>query len=159
MFSNIKILVFLFLLCLSWGAQATNVTIELTDGASAKTGQITMGADVDDTWNFTSTQSGYFELKFLADTESILVDLEGMSVNDVVGDVFSFTASGIIGESFDIMGKSIGFLGGAYAAIYSFTASDSPDASPVPVPGVIWLLSSAMLGLVGISRRKNARVS
>ena len=159
MFSNIKKLVFLFLLCLSWGAHATNVTIDLTDGATAQTGQITMGADVNDMWTFTSAVSGNFELKFLADTDSILFGLEGMTVNGVFGTEHPYSLFGTINETYQIMGTSMGFLGGGYAAIYSFTASDAPGGAPVPIPGVVWLLSSAMLGLVGMSRRKNARVA
>ena len=159
MFSNIKKLVFVCLLCLSWGAQATNINIDLTAGDSSITGQITMGADVDDWWNFTSAQAGEFELKIQADAASMLFGLDGMEVNGVEGGVFPFSKSGIINESFHIIGTSIGYLGGGYAVEYIFTASESLDASPVPVPGVVWLLSSAMLGLVSISRRKNARVS
>ena len=159
MFSNIKKLVFLFLLCLSWGAQATNVTIDLTGGDSAITGQITMSADVNDSWNFMSDQSGDFELMFQADTDSILFGLEGMAVNGVVEDIFSFSTSGIINETFQIIGTSMGYLGGGYAVKYSFTATDTPGGAPVPVPGVVWLLSSAMFGLAAISRRKKARVS
>ena len=85
-----------------------------------------------------------------------------MTVNGIFGTVHPYEVSGAISESFDIMGTSMGYLGGGYAAIYKFIAADAPDApdaSPVPVPGVIWLLSSSMLGLVGISRRKNARVA
>ena len=159
MFSNIKKLIFVFLLCLSWGAQATNIDIDLTGGASAITGQINLGADVDDWWNFSSTQSGEFELTIQADTASILFGLEDMAVNGVVGDVYSFSSNAIINESFHISGISKGYLGGGYAVEYTFTATESPAASPVPVPGVVWLLSSAMLGLVAISRRKYAKVS
>ena len=159
MFTNIKKLVFVFLLCLSWGAQATNINIDLMGGDSAITGQITMGANVDDTWNFMSTQSGDFELTIQADANSMLFSLDDMAVNDGVGDVFSYTASGIINKSFHIIGTSMGYLGGGYAVEYTFIATASPDASPVPVPGVVWLLSSAMFGLAAISRRKKARVS
>ena len=159
MFSNIKKLVFVFLLCLSWGAQAMTSDIVLTDGSSATIGQISWGADVEDWWNFTSTESGNFELTFRADTDSWLVGLEDMAVNSIVEDVFSFSTTGIINKSFHVIGTSIGLLGGGYLLDYSFTAPASPDASPVPVPGVVWLLSSAMLGLAAISRRKNATVS
>ena len=159
MFSNIKKLVFVFLLCLSWGAQATNIDIVLMGGASTITGQITMGADVDDWWNFSSTQSGDLELTIRADAASILFGLDGMAVNGEVGNVYSFSRSAVIDESFHISGISKGYLGGGYAVEYTFTATESPAASPVPVPGVVWLLSSAMLGLVGISRRKNVNVS
>ena len=159
MFSNVKKLVFLFLLSLSWGAQATNINIDLTGGDSSITGQITMGADVNDLWNFTSTQSGKFELMFQADTNSILFGLDGMAINGVVGDVFNFSTTAIINNSFRVIGSSIGYLGGGYAVKYSFTASDAPGGAPVPVPGVVWLLSSAMLGLAAMSRRKNATVS
>ncbi len=37
---------------------------------------------------------------------------------------------------------------------YTFTVSQAPAA--VPVPGAVWLFGSAMAGLVGVSRRKQA---
>ncbi|WP_152428844.1 hypothetical protein [Methylomonas sp. MK1] len=52
-----------------------------------------------------------------------------------------------------ILGGYDGTVGGANLA---YTATISAAASPVPVPGAVWLFGSAMAGLVGFGKRKTA---
>ncbi len=53
----------------------------------------------------------------------------------------------------------------ATAVVYggSFSLSQTGDliytASPVPVPAAVWLLGSAMVGLVGVARRRNSETA
>lgn len=91
-------------------------------------------------------------------------------------------------ELFDPPGNLIGFdegdiplyeafisqtlsITGQYAAlVYGFTDSVefdyrleirglTPTASPVPVPGAVWLFGSGLLGLVGLAKRKRTAAS
>lgn len=54
-----------------------------------------------------------------------------------------------------ILGGYDGTVGGANLA-YTATISAAAAASPVPVPGAVWLFGSAMAGLIGFGRRKPA---
>lgn len=48
--------------------------------------------------------------------------------------------------SFAVTGSSVGFGGGSYLV--------GTKVSPIPVPAAIWLMGSALVGLVSFSRRK-----
>ena len=108
-------------------------------------GNYVSGSGDQDTWEGTG-----FDLNDLADDTNVLsglVDLNNINylrLDDIVG-------AGEGGSSLDSLGNLIydgnGFGGGAdWNAVGVINA--------VPVPGAIWLIGSALLGLMGINRKK-----
>jgi hypothetical protein len=79
--------------------------------------------------------------------------------NVTVGSPFSFTGAGdvllgAVGGA--LVNFSLTFTGGGAIALF-LTDEDgnAPPVNGVPVPAAVWLFGSALMGLVGVARRKN----
>jgi hypothetical protein len=72
----------------------------------------------------------------------------------------SFSSLEILGYPFPVAGETInGYLGGASLAAYTQGGSENvyvsiTGTSPVPILPAVWLFGSALVGLIGINRKK-----
>ncbi|MCK5830871.1 MAG: VPLPA-CTERM sorting domain-containing protein [Methylococcales bacterium] len=81
--------------------------------------------------------------------------------DEISGDGFSETVTANIenlsGFQLHIFGNSNNPLG--LIGTYQLTINDVNSVSNVPVPAAVWLFGSALMGLVGVSRRKSSSVA
>lgn len=128
----------------------------------------------DENFIYTDTSIASYYLLRGQDPSSVFSDTSLFDVNDFAGEV---TQSGII-DHFnylinDIVDPNWTFLGWSYWTIEGAAKSGSGfddvlglgvasfvsydlGAIPVPVPAAVWLFGSALLGFVGISRRRKS---
>lgn len=75
--------------------------------------------------------------------------------NNVTGYTSNILTAGAY--SFDVFGKITGTNGGIYAVNYTAgLTSGNGTVSTVPVPSSIWMLGSALAGLVSLGKRKTS---
>jgi hypothetical protein len=108
-------------------------------------------------WVFTSVEAGWFGIESIGSHE-------GPTVCFGSGCTLPGWVPSALGESVNWSGTSSSLIadplawsymvagGGASAAEY-FKANET-IGSPVPIPAAVWLFSSGLLGLVGLTRRK-----
>jgi hypothetical protein len=89
------------------------------------------------------------------------INLSGLGASGLGDLVFTFSPIGPVTTFFDvnpITGLAAGdyFLTVIGKTTFSISGTDTPiTGGNVPVPAAVWLFGSAMMGLVGVARRKS----
>lgn len=101
---------------------------------------------------------------------NIHVDFSSANIAVTSGDILAFALLSPFGEGFGVQTDYLGAYAGGnrFSQIGDGTAwfNNTPnadltfstyvDVSPVPVPAAVWLFGTALLGLIGISKRRSA---
>jgi hypothetical protein len=98
---------------------------------------------------------GIFDTGLLGNADA-RTDILSFTINGVVIDDFeSFFAAKVAGLD-DRYGPSNAFFGGSLENGFSspLLGDSNNSLAPVPVPAAVWLLSSGLVGLIGVARRR-----
>lgn len=110
--------------------------------------------------NLHNTQSdGAFTWMLVGGSADTGADAGDYSVSGVGGGLFALTIQGREGvqiDAFAFVSEDEGFGGNALDGDIVATESEAEklDAAVVPLPAAAWLFGSALIGLVGVARRK-----
>lgn len=93
-----------------------------------------------------------FAVSLIENTGSNFSSFDTLAIGAFTGGVLALNYAGLTGGTqYGLLfsGVITGIFGGAYAGTYAISA--------VPVPPAVWLLLSALIGLVGVVRHKRKR--
>lgn len=84
--------------------------------------------------------------------DRLLAEADGNDIGNVMSELLKLTLlSGFDGDMYlKVSGAGVGSLGGMYTGAIGI----SPVPSPVPAPATIWLLGTALVGMVVNNRKK-----
>ena len=136
-------------------------------GNSLNSGAFAENATVADTWGLQSstltsvlTVSSFNPVALYrvrvendANVEIATADFSGGGLNSLS---FTFTDTNVV---YRIFVNSINSTGALAALTGSGTTTYDLKVSAVPIPAAVWLFGSALMGLVGVSRRKSATLA
>ena len=163
---------FLFLVCVGSSTQAALVNFTLSgtvDGSSGSPYGLSIGDTI--------TASGVFDNSVLASSPYTVYFNGGNTLSITAGSLTLDQTQDEGGSprlEFDSLGNLMGlnfyaqsFDSGALAFLIEDNSlnfatgvwdASSFSTTPVPVPAAMWLLGSGLIGLVGVARRRRARV-
>jgi hypothetical protein len=149
MMSVIKIFTFVLLMFTSF---ITNAITSINENES-KTQTYIGSSTINDIWTFDVPTGNVGSITFSSSQIANFFSIANFSVAPTAGTGGSLVFNNLSGlNTFTVTGSTNGAFGGSYNVT-------TGALSAVPVPAAVWMMGTALVGLVSFGRRKTARVA
>jgi hypothetical protein len=129
--------------------ESTSTTIQILDDHTLGIGTIDAYDVLTPAFGATSNVASFTDMTLQLTFRDTEAPLDALSADLLPPGAPVIGAFDQVGQ---VQGQILGFFAGS--TVFVNLVVDSVSAQPVPVPAAVWLLGSAMIGLVGVSRRR-----